>query len=83
VARTGAICTFAGDVNGQRRYTAVHLQPDERTLDQAEAIVMNTWPLYKVFYRGATEADYNADVLNRTLTIYHHGTTVITEQDPK
>lgn len=83
MARTGAVCTFSGDVNGRRRYASVHLQPDERTLDQAEAVLMNTWSVYKEFYRDATEADYDAPVLNRTLTIHHRSTTVITEKDTK
>jgi hypothetical protein len=81
MARTGTLCVFSGDVNGKRRYTSVRLAPDERTLDAAEAVVMNTWSAYKVFYKDATEDDYNADVLNRTL-FYHAATAVtITEGD--
>lgn len=56
---------FCATVNGKRRRVTVFMPRGyANNAEEAELIVMNTEHLYREFYAGATEADYDAELVN-------------------
>lgn len=60
---------FSATVNGKRRRCHVELSRIHASdVDEAELTMSNDEASYKEFYRGATQADYDADLLDRKLS---------------
>ena len=56
---------FCATVNGKRRSVILYMPRGyANDVEEAELMVMNDEPLYRAFYAGAVEADYNAELVN-------------------
>ena len=60
---------FSATVNGTRRHVTLYMPRGyANDIVEAELMVMNDEPTYRAFYRGAVEADFDADLINPKLS---------------
>ena len=60
---------FSATVNGTRRHVTLFMPRGyANDIEEAEFMVMNDEPMYRAFYRGAVESDYDAELINPKLS---------------